>query len=241
MAVRFRSPAFKFMSYCRRSCGAVALLLIWAVGGLSGCAGVSTYTGPRAPVSGQQAPGIRHKVEPKQTLWRISRIYNVEIEDILKANNIPEEATIEIGQVLVIPVSRQKAFKESPAAYGDEFIWPLKGRVISGYGGSYRNLINRGIDIQVPEESGIVASGSGKVVFYSSSLGNFGKTIIIEHANGLKSVYSRVSEFFVRPGDTVQRGSAIGRVSPVHKGKSNYFHFEIRKGRIPQNPLFYLP
>jgi len=167
-------------------------------------------------------------------------MYNVDIDDILRANNISEDATIEIGQVLLIP-NRLKPQSETLFSSGDDFIWPLKGRVLAGFGANYQNLINKGINIQVPLEADILASGSGTVVFYITNFGNFGKTLIIDHGNGLRSVYSRASEFYVRPGENVQRGSLIGRVSPTTKGKSNYFHFEIRKNSLPQNPLFYLP
>ena len=166
-------------------------------------------------------------------------MYNVDIDDILRANNISEDATIEIGQVLLIP-NRLKPQSETLFSSGDDFIWPLKGRVLAGFGANYQNLINKGINIQVPLEADILASGSGTVVFYVTNFGNFGKTLIIDHGNGLRSVYCRASEFYVRPGENVQRRALIGRISPTAKGKSNYFHFEIRKHSLPQNPLFYL-
>jgi murein DD-endopeptidase MepM/ murein hydrolase activator NlpD len=206
----------------------------------SGCASAPTYTGPRPPIGRQVVSGLHHRVEPKQTLWRISRMYNVDIDDILRANNISEDATIEVGQLLLIP-GRLKPQSQMVLSGGDDFIWPLKGKLVSGFGSTYQNLINKGINIQVPAESDILASSSGKVVFYASNFGNFGKTVIIDHGNGLRSVYSRLSEFYVRPGESVQKGSLIGRISPTAKGKSNYLHFEIRKGALAQNPLFYLP
>ncbi|MDD5116059.1 MAG: LysM peptidoglycan-binding domain-containing M23 family metallopeptidase [Candidatus Omnitrophica bacterium] len=217
------------------------IILILAVLFVSGCAGVSTYTGPSAPVLPQAAViGLRHRVEPKQTLWRISRMYNVDIDDILKANNLSEDTTIEIGQILIIP-NRLKPSSDIVFSGGDDFIWPLKGRVLTGFGASYRNLINKGVNIQVSSDSDILASGSGRVVFYAVNFGNFGRTLIIEHSNGLRSVYCRASEFYVRPGESVQRGALIGRINSSDRRRSNYFHFEIRKSSIPQNPLFYLP
>jgi LysM repeat protein len=205
----------------------------------SGCVSTPIYTGPRPPISRQVVSGIQHRVEPKQTLWRISRMYNVDIDDILRANNIAENATIEIGQVLLIP-NRLKPQVDLVFSGGDDFIWPLKGKVVSGFGATYHNLINKGINIQVPQDVDILASDGGKVVFYAANFGNFGKTLIIDHGNGLFSVYSRAAEFYVKPGENVQKGILIGRVSPKLKGRNNYFHFEIRKGPIPQNPLFYL-
>ena len=216
------------------------LIIIFILFLVVGCASSPTYIGPRSPISTQVIPGLHHRVEPKQTLWMISRIYNVDIDDILRANNISEDATIEVGQVLLIP-NRLKPQNEMIFSSGDDFIWPLKGRVVSAFGTNYQNLINKGINIQVSMDDDILASRSGKVVFYAPNFGNFGRTVIIDHGNGLRSVYSRASEFFVRPGENVQKGALIGRISPTSKGKSNYLHFEIRKGAMPQNPLFYLP
>ena len=208
--------------------------------GVAGCASAPTYTRPMAPAMAKASTGVHHRVEAGQTLWRISKIYDVDINDILRANNISEEATIEIGQMILIP-NRLKQQNVPVRLSGDDFIWPLKGRVIAGFGASYRNIINKGLNIQGQPSADILAARSGKVVFYAADLGNFGRTVIIDHGDGLRSVYARASDVFVRPGDTVQRGSVLGRVGSGARDKNNYLHFEIRKGALPENPLFYLP
>ncbi|MCX5693907.1 MAG: peptidoglycan DD-metalloendopeptidase family protein [Candidatus Omnitrophica bacterium] len=207
---------------------------------IAGCASVSSPNAPILPPLAQGVPGVHHRVEAGQTLWRISRIYDVDIDDIIRLNHISEDATVEIGQVLLIPnrVSGQNIPVKSS---GDDFIWPLKGRVISGFGVTYHNLINKGINIQASAGSNILAARSGRVVFCSNNFGNYGKTIIIDHGDGLRSVYARASEIFVQPGENIQRGTLVGRVGSSVRDKNNYLHFEIRKGAMPQNPLFYLP
>lgn len=207
---------------------------------LAGCAGAPTYTRPMAPAMAKVSPGVHHRVEAGQTLWRISKIYDVDINDILRANNISEEATIEIGQMILIP-NRLKQQNVPVRLSGDDFIWPLKGRVIARFGASYRNIINKGLNIQGSPSADILAARAGRVVFYAADFGNFGKTVIIDHGDGLRSVYARASDVFVRPGDNVQRGSVVGRVGSSARDKNNYLHFEIRKGALPENPLFYLP
>ena len=207
--------------------------------GIAGCASVPPYTGPSLPVSAQGVAGIHHRVEAGQTLWKISKLYDVDIDDIIRLNHISEEANVEIGQVLLIP-NRLKPQNIPIKSSGDDFIWPLKGRIISGFGSNYHNLINRGINIQAPAGSDILATRAGRVVFYANSFGNYGKTVIIDHGDGLRSIYSRISEIFVQPGENVQRGSLVGRVGSSIRDKNSYLHFEIRKGAMPQNPLFYL-
>ena len=227
-------PLTRFYIYMKNL---IYLLLIFLA---AGCSSVPTYTGPVSP-SFRQAPlGVHHRVEAKQTLWRISKLYNVDIDDILRANNISEEANIEIGQLLLIP-NRLTAQKVPIQSLGDDFIWPLKGRILAGFGVNYRNLINKGINIQSSMDMDILASRDGRVVFYAANFGNFGMTVIIDHGDGLRSVYSRAQEFFVRPGENVQRGALIGRIGSSARDKNKYLHFEIRKGAMPQNPLFYLP
>lgn len=223
------------------------LFFIIALFSLAGCQTIPPSSGTTLPVVATQTPaGIRHRVEAGQTLWRISKIYDVDIDDIVRANRISESTPIEIGQVLLIP-GRSKLQNILPRptgevkSAGDDFIWPLKGRVIAGFGSTYRNLINRGINIQASAGSSIQACRSGRVVFYASDFGNFGKTVIIDHGDGLRSVYSRLADCFVQAGENVQRGMPIGRTGTSARDKSSYLHFEIRKGSLPQNPLFYLP
>jgi murein DD-endopeptidase MepM/ murein hydrolase activator NlpD len=224
------------------------LILILMILGLAGCANVPTYTGPTLPSSAQVVPGVHHRVETGQTLWKISKLYDVDIDDIVRLNHISEGVSIEIGQVLLIPNRtslqnvpvKSSIANEAGVTSGDDFIWPIRGKVISGFGATYRNLTNKGINIQAPVGSDIRATRTGRVVFCSNNFGNYGKTIIIEHGDGLRSVYSRASEIFVQPGENVQRGASVGRVGVSTRDKNTYLHFEIRKGAMPQNPLFYL-
>ena len=64
---------------------------------------------------------------------------------------------------------------------------------------------------------------------------------MIDHGDGLSTVYARNSEVFVKIGDEVQRGVRIAKVGQAGRDKNSYLHFEIRKRHVPQNPYFYLP
>jgi len=215
------------------------IIFFFLVIGLAGCASAPLYTGPTLPVAAQGFSGVQHRVEAGQTLWRISKRYDVDIDDILRLNHLSADAPIEIGQLLLIPKAsaRQNIVVKSN---GDDFIWPLRGRVISSFGSTYHNLINKGINISATAGADILAARGGKVVFYARNFGNYGKTVIIDHGDNLRSVYSRFSEIFVQPGQVVQGGERVGLVGSSARDKNNYLHFEIRKGSLPQNPLFYL-
>ena len=214
-------------------------ILIFILLGLAGCTTVPPYSGPSLPISAQAVGGVHHRVVAGQTLWKISKLYAVDIDEIIRLNHLSEDATIEIGQELLIP-NRLKTQDIIIKSSGDDFIWPLRGRIITSFGLTYHNLINKGINIQAPAGSDILATRNGRVVFYARSFGNYGKTVILDHGDGLRSVYSRISEIFVQPGENVQRGALVGRVGTSVRDKNSYLHFEIRKGAIAQNPLFYL-
>lgn len=204
---------------------------------ISGCT-----TMPVTPLSKPQGiPGVYHRVEKGQTLWKISKLYNVELEELLKNNNILDITQLEAGQMLFIRQQPNKKKQTGTEPALDEFSWPIKGKIISGFGATVHNIINRGINIQSYANTNVTASRSGKVIFYSPNFDSFGKTLIIDHGDGFSSIYARNKEVLVKPGDAVTKGMAIAKVGKAGRDKNTYLHFEIRKGYQAQNPVFYLP
>jgi len=204
---------------------------------LIGCA-TAPYTLPPKPQF--TMPGIYHRVEKGQTLWRISKIYNVDLDEIARTNRIPDAANIEPGQLIFIPSAQRKQYLSGQSS-AEDFSWPIKGKVIVNFGQTFNDMINKGINIQRVRSQDVIASRSGKVAFYDTNFEKFGKTIIIDHGDGFSTVYAKNSEVFVKTGDYVQKGTVIAKVGSSDRDKNTYLHFEIRKGYIPQNPYFYLP
>jgi murein DD-endopeptidase MepM/ murein hydrolase activator NlpD len=201
-----------------------------------GCATLPSVLPPRR----EGIPGIYHQVEKGQTLWRLSKIYNLDLDELVSINHISDATNIEVGQLIFIP-QRQKPQLPLIQSRLEDFIWPIKGRVITTFGQVFNDMINKGINIQTYADTDVVASRSGKVVFYSPNFKGFGKTIIVDHGDGFLTVYARNSEALVKIGDQVQKGTLIAKVGSRGRDKSTYLHFEIRKSYIPQNPYFYLP
>jgi len=214
-----------------------------AIAGLNGCAGPTpamvSPPPPHAPAA-TSVPGTYHHVQKGQTLWRIARMYNVELDEIASINHIPDTTSIEVGQQIFIP-RRQKPVSTGLDYSSGDFIWPVNGRVISTFGEISNNMVNKGLDIRPSSSAEVQAARSGKVVFYAEDFGGFGKTVIIDHGDGFSSVYARNSEVFIKSGDSVKKGAVIARAGSSGRDNGVYLHFEIRKAHIPQNPLFYLP
>ncbi len=207
----------------------------------SGCA----TTPPIAPTTLEGLSGIYHRVEKGETLWRISKIYNLELDELVRLNKINDARIIEQGQLIFIPKSKNLGetlnLVKSNSKKFEDFIWPLKGTIISYFGQIYNNVFNKGINIQAPFGSDIIACRSGVVNFYTEELGGLGKTLIIDHGDNFLTVYSRISNALVKVGQNVTQGALIAKVGYAAREKKCYLHFEIRKGHIAQNPYYYLP
>ena len=211
---------------------------------LFGC--VSTTPPPSSataiPTPPQNTALAYHYTQKGETLWRIARQYNVGLDELIKLNHISDPAQIESGQLIFIPRLKEAQYKSSLQKDNrEDFIWPLKGNVISRFGDKTESVINKGIDIQAPYGKEVVASRSGVVSFCDEKLKNFGRTVIIDHGDGFLTVYARNSNIFVKMGDRVSQGVVIAKVGNAGKDKTTFLHFEIRKGHTPQNPYYYLP
>jgi len=204
---------------------------------ISGCASAPITPAYKPDIT---TPGIYHRVVKGQTLWRISQIYSIDLDEIAKFNRISDATNIETGQLIFIPHGQKLQYTPKAAYSSEEFIWPIKGKVISAFGQTFNNMINKGINIQPAGNTDVVASRSGKVVFYTDNFESFGKTIIIDHNDGFSTVYARNQEVFIKAGDRVQKGSLIARAGSAGRDKTTYLHFEVRKKHLPQNPFFYL-
>ncbi len=206
---------------------------------LAGCASVPMV------VPTQQIPpkpgGVYHRVEKGETLWAISKRYSLDVDDLARINRIFDTTRVEIGQLIFIPENKNSL--PIKVYVNDDFIWPLEGRVISGFGQSFNNMVNKGLNIQASGAKDVLASRGGKVVFYSDNFLSFGKTLIVDHHDGFLTVYAGASEILVKTGDDVLKGTLIARTYAVNNaiGDKSYLHFEIRKGHLAQNPYFYLP
>ncbi|MEA2021766.1 MAG: LysM peptidoglycan-binding domain-containing M23 family metallopeptidase, partial [Candidatus Caldatribacteriota bacterium] len=179
---------------------------------------------------------VIYYVKKGESLWNISRNYNVKLETIIAANHISDASKITTGQRLVIP--------KVPGARSSicNFIWPAKGRLTSPYGVRVlngRKEFHTGIDIGSPTGTKIVAAESGKVS-YAGYMRGYGNVIIISHNGGYSTVYGHCSVRLVKKGQYVKKGSIIGKVGSTGNATGPHLHFEIRLNGKPRNPLPYL-
>lgn len=121
-----------------------------------------------------------------------------------------------------------------------DFIWPVSGNVLKGYGASGSGR-NDGVNIAAPKGTPIKAAAGGEVVYAGSELAGFGNLILIRHPGGWVTAYAHADTMSVREGDLVKQGQAIGTVGSTGNAGTPQVHFELRKGKEPVDPAGHLP
>ncbi len=120
------------------------------------------------------------------------------------------------------------------------FRWPVRGRVIAGFGPKPNGQQNDGINLAVPEGTPVKAAEDGVVAYAGNELKGYGNLVLVRHANGYVSAYAHASELLVKRGDSVKRGQVIAKSGQTGNVTSPQLHFEIRKGSAPVDPQQYL-
>jgi murein DD-endopeptidase MepM/ murein hydrolase activator NlpD len=120
------------------------------------------------------------------------------------------------------------------------FRWPVRGRIIAGFGPKTNGQQNDGINLSVPEGTSVKAAEDGVVAYAGNELKGYGNLILVRHSNGFVTAYAHASELMVKRGDPVKRGQIIARAGQTGSVTSPQLHFEIRKGASPVDPTQYL-
>ena len=202
--------------------------------------------------------GVDHVVLRGQTLWRIAKVYGVEIEELARANGISDTSSLETGQVLFVPGTAEvlhvpaypapldSASAATPPEKIDDpgnakWLWPVKqGEVLSYFGAPRRTHRHQGIDIRGRSGQPVRAARPGRVTYSGSGMRGYGKTVIVDHGHGLSSLYAHNSSLQVRKGQRVERGEIIAKVGRTGNASTEHCHFEIRRRDKPVDPLGYL-
>jgi murein DD-endopeptidase MepM/ murein hydrolase activator NlpD len=121
------------------------------------------------------------------------------------------------------------------------FLWPVRGRVISGFGTDSEGIHNDGINIAAPAGTPVLAADAGEVAYAGNELKGYGNLILLKHANGMVSAYAHNETLLVKRGDKVARGQPIAKVGATGAVSQPQLHFELRRGAKPLDPADYLP
>jgi len=124
------------------------------------------------------------------------------------------------------------------------FTMPVQGRLSTAYGLqryvngrlSYRH---RGVDIGAPEGTPVLAAADGVVALADDSFLLHGQTIVLDHGQGIASLYLHLSRIEVSPGERVAQGQVIGRVGHTGVATGPHLHFAVYAYHEAVDPLFW--
>jgi LysM repeat protein len=192
--------------------------------------------------------GIRHKVKRGDTIAKIAKKYRAEVDDIIEFNKLASADDINVGETLIIPggkkpqivrsysLRRWTAPTTSTVGKG-KMVWPSTCRRIT----QYYHWRHHAIDIACRYGTAIKAAAAGRVIKAQGGWnGGYGIMVVIDHGNGIQTLYSHLSKLYVRVGDYVQAGQAIGAEGSSGRSTGPHVHFEVRVSGWRRNPLLYI-
>ncbi|MED1865009.1 peptidoglycan DD-metalloendopeptidase family protein [Fictibacillus nanhaiensis] len=163
------------------------------------------------------------------------------VEDITyttrKADNkVLQKEILENKQVKAPVTEIQKiGTKVIPSKGTGTLSWPAVGGYISSHKGTRWGKEHKGMDIARPSERSILAADNGRVVSAGWD-GDYGNKIIIDHNNGMRTIYAHLDSISVSTGDVVQKGSKIGVMGTTGQSTGVHLHFEVYENGVLKDP-----
>jgi murein DD-endopeptidase MepM/ murein hydrolase activator NlpD len=208
--------------------------------------------------------GLLHIVRKDDSIALISGMYDVPAELVMYQNNLSSDKELKVGQELIIPNGVEPAPAgttpkpkntnrngSSNGGIGDAptgkasptsgtFNWPATCRVITR--GFNPAIPHWGIDCANSQGTPIYAAESGTVIKASVGTwgGGYGNHVIIDHGNGITTIYGHLYKVGVSVGQHVERGEGLGLMGTTGNSTGPHLHFEVVVNGKKTNPNKYL-
>ena len=121
-----------------------------------------------------------------------------------------------------------------------EFLWPTEEGYICSSFGSYKGHTGADILPEGGKGSEVYAAASGTVVKAKWNKTGYGNHIIIDHGNGIQTLYAHCEDLFVKTGQEVKAGETVASVGATGNSTGTHLHFEIRINGAYVNPEHYI-
>lgn len=201
-----------------------------------------------------------HIVMQGETLFGIARMYSVNALDLATENNVDLGYMVKSGQKLKIPHNSQDQEStqtpgstttkptaqdsagnnstKKPSACSLNFAWPVRSReIIHKFGSVLPNGTKAdGIIVASGQGSNITASHAGTVAYAGTDIPEYGKLMIIKHADNWLTIYGYMDSFEKSVGQNIKAGDIIGKTGKTGDAKQPSLYFSIRQVKKPYNP-----
>ncbi len=194
----------------------------------------------------QEADRFHQKQESQWLKWQDAQHRKVALEDEISQIDQSAKALQVMLQELRDHRDQAQALRDNRsvndqalASLRGTLPWPAQGKVVQNFGRQYSDGLNQlvvsnGIKIDAGPSHTVRSIQEGKVLF-ANAFRQYGQLVIIQHKNGLTSVYAGLGQTQVKEGQTLATLDQIGVT-----GDSGSFYFELRRDEQPINPLVYL-
>ena len=197
--------------------------------------------------------GVVHKVQRGETIYSIAKKYQTEPQNIV---NFPfndfvdlENFTLSVSQTLIVPDGvieepdlpartsplRPKAPEYLAKTSLGQLLFPTTGSITQ-----QPVWYHMALDIANRAAPDVYAAEAGTVSLATCYQWGYGCHIIVDHGNGMQTLYAHLSSFYVSAGQSVGRGDALGRMGSTGRSTGTHLHFEVRNGGVAINPWNYL-
>ena len=112
----------------------------------------------------------------------------------------------------------------------------IHGTLLNSPYGIRKHRLHRGVDLHLHIGDSVVAAYPGKVVVSKYNRRGYGNYIMVEHANGTRTLYAHLQKRLVEVGDIVEGGQLIGKGGNTGRSSGPHLHFEIRYGEVNIDP-----
>jgi LysM repeat protein len=192
--------------------------------------------------------GIAHKVAKGDTVYSIAKKYDSSAQAVVDFpfNTFSNDETFElaIGQTVIVPdgvkpaevISSPRTRQLTPDAgsvvASGSFAWPTAGTISQGYA-----WYHPAIDVANRAAPNVLSADAGKVTYAACLTYGYGCHVKIDHGNGYQTLYAHFSQIYVTVGQSVGRGSSIGKMGSTGRSTGTHLHFEVVKNGAKINPL----
>jgi murein DD-endopeptidase MepM/ murein hydrolase activator NlpD len=179
---------------------------------------------------GEQEVKQKGKDGKKEVHYRLEKVNGHITEKVSEDEQVLEEPTKEI---LI------KGTKVIPSHGTGSLSWPAHGGYVSSHLGMRWGSMHKGIDIAGPTSRAIYAADHGVIESAGWNDGGYGNKVVMNHNNGMRTVYAHLSSIDVKSGQTVEKGTQIGVMGSTGDSTGIHLHFEIYLNGQLKNPMDY--